>query len=359
MTIRIPAVSRETIDNWPIAGAGLPARAVHCCARAEIHTVGMLREWRADDLLALRSFGVRTLKQTHSFFRLCQKLENDALEFPDLKAVLAEFLLPAQLHVLGRRYGLNRTDAMAARDCETLQQIASGHRLTRERVRQTAAAGIARLRRRLPGICLGPLLGTGAACLTARGGAASAREVAESPDAALFAPYNPPGALLLVADVLPGRIGFMNGLFTLAPSATLSTIEQRARAGLAAAGGPVDLNPLSDHVGAPLLSELVPDRTAVLPRILTHMKDVLATRDGRYLLDDHADRLAADLLASRPVEPLHFEAITGLLNNCLDERSALSPTQVLMRLSRSEMFERVDRGRYRIRGSTTLVPPEP
>ena len=136
MTIKIPAVSRETIDNWPVSEAGLPARAVHCCARADIRTVGALREWKAEDLMALRSFGIRTLKQTQSFFRLCRRLETDSLAFPDLKAVLAEFLLPAQLHVLGRRYGLNRTDAMAARDCETLQQIANGHRLTRERVRQ-------------------------------------------------------------------------------------------------------------------------------------------------------------------------------------------------------------------------------
>jgi len=103
MTIRVPAVSRETIEGWTVAEAGLPARAVHCCARADILTVGSLREWKADDLLALRSFGIRTLKQTHSFFRLCRKLENGTLEFPNLKAVLAEFLLPAQLHVLGRR----------------------------------------------------------------------------------------------------------------------------------------------------------------------------------------------------------------------------------------------------------------
>jgi hypothetical protein len=359
MTIKVPAVTRETIDNWPIPEAGLPARVVHCCARAGIRTVGELREWRAEDLMALRSFGVRSLRQTHAFFRLCRQLEADTLVFPNLKAVLGEFLLPAQLHVLARRYGLLRKDATAARDCETLQQIADGHRLTRERVRQTEAAGMARLRCRLPGICLGPLVEAGTSYLDAHGGAASAREVSEGLDAGLFSPYNPPGALLLAADILPGRIGFLNGLFTLTPSETLAAIEQRARAGLVAAGGPVDLIPLSERMGPPLLDELAPNRHAVLPRILTHMKDVLATRDGRFLLDDHADRLAADLLSARPEEPLHFEAITGLLNDCLDERSALSATQVLMRLSRSDVFERVDRGRYRLRGGTALIPPSP
>ncbi len=348
--ITVPVVHRPAIDGWPVEEAGLPARGVHCCERIGIRTVGELRGWKAEDLLKLRSFGVRTLKQTRTFFRLCRRLEEGSLEFENLKAMLAEFLLPAQIHVLTRRYGLHRSDAGASRDCETLQEIASDHNLTRERVRQTEAAGLARLRSRLPLAYLQPILDAAIAFLASRGRAVTASEVMVWSGSGIFAPYNPASALLMLADAHPGRICSLDSLFTLTRQDTLAAIEQRARAGLAAAGGPVSVDPVIEHLGASLVDEMAADRHVMLPRILAHMKNVLATRDGRFLLDRHADRLVADILAGRQGGSLHFEHITGLLNECLDERSALSSTQVLMRMNRSDKFERVERGHYRLRG---------
>ncbi len=355
--MKVPALSRETIDGWPVAEAGLPARAVHCSARTDVRTVGDLREWKGEDLLALRTFGARSLMQTRLFLRQCAQLESGKLEFDNLKSALQAFLLPAQLSVLTRRYGLNRIETSASRNLETLQEIARDRRVTRERARQTESAAFVRLRHRLPATCLAPFLDAGAEFLSSRGGAADASELAAWPGTGVYAPYNPAAAFLLLVDALPGRVSFLNGLFLTIDPETLDLVEQHARACMDAARGPVHPAAVIRHVGPVLPDKSPAIDPALMPRILWHMDDVLAARDGRFILWHHADRLAAGLLGERAGESLHYGDIANLVNSGLHERHALSPAQVLVRICRSPVFERAGRGRYRVAAGAAPVPP--
>lgn len=354
--MKIPSVSRQIVDAWPVAEAGLPARAVHCSARADVHTVGDLRRWKTADLLAMRTFGVRSLTQTRLFLRQCRHLQSGGLEFDNLKSVLQTFLLPAQLTVLTRRYGLNRTDVSASRNFETLQKIARDRRVTRERARQTEVAAFVRLQHRLPTTCLAPFLDAGAEFLASRGGAADVSEVAAWAGAGLYAPYNPAAAFLLLADILPGRISFLSGLFLAIDPVTLDLVERHARACLDAARGPVDPGAVIRHIRSALPGESPAVDPVSMTRILGHMPDVLAARDGNFILMHHADRLATGLLGERAGESLHFEDIANLVNSGLQERHALSPAQVLMRICRSPVFERAGRGRYRVVPGASPAP---
>lgn len=357
--MKIPALSRETIDGWLVSDAGLPARAIHSAARADVRTVGDLREWKGEDLLALRTFGARSLAQTRLFLRQCRQIEAGELEFDNVKAVLQTFLLPAQLSVLTRRYGLNRKEPAASRNHETLQEIAREHRVTRERTRQTETAAFARLRHRLPATCLAPFLDAGADFLASRDGAADASELAAWPGADVYAPYNPAATFLLLADALPGRVSFLNGLFLTIDPDTLEIVERYARACMDSARGPVDPAAVIRQIHPALPVESPAIDPVLMPKILWHMDDVLAARDGRFILWHHADRLAAGLLGHRVGESLHYEDIANLVNSGLHERHALSPAQVLMRICRSPVFERAGRGRYRVApGATPDAPSE-
>lgn len=282
--MKIPALSRKEIDAWPVAEAGLSARAVHCSARADVHTVGDLREWKGADLLALRTFGARSLTQTRLFLRQCRKLESGKLAFDGMKSVLQAFLLPAQLSVLTRRYGLNRTEASASRNFETLQAIARDRRVTRERVRQTEMTSFGRLLHRLPAACLAPFLDAGAEFLASRGGAADEAEMTAWSGAGLYAPYHPAAAFLLLTDALPGRVSFLNGLFLTIDPGTLDLVEQHVRACMDSARGPVHPTAVIRHI-SPVLQGKSPALDSVLmPRILGHMSNVLSMRDGHFIL---------------------------------------------------------------------------
>lgn len=152
-------MDRAEIDRWPVPTSGLAARPVTCLTRAGIATVGELRVWTAERLLELPAFGPRSLRNVEWFWSWCERLEAGPAQLPDFGAWLREFLTRRQLQVLEERYGLTDPLFRPWMKRPTLREIGGERRggITRERVRQIEAEGLARLRTHLArALCPGP-----------------------------------------------------------------------------------------------------------------------------------------------------------------------------------------------------------
>jgi hypothetical protein len=140
-------MKRQQIDGWPVPTSGLTSRPVTCLTRAGIATIGELRQCADDRLLDLPSFGGRSLENIRWFFGWTNRLESGAELLPDLSAWLKEFLTARQLDVIEQRFGLTDPLFRPWLKQTTLREIGAG--LSRERIRQIEAEGLARLRTEL------------------------------------------------------------------------------------------------------------------------------------------------------------------------------------------------------------------
>jgi hypothetical protein len=138
---------RPVIDAWSVPTSGLAARPVTCLSRAGIATIGDLRGWAPERLLDLPAFGPESWRNVQWFFTWTDRLEAGTAQVPDFRAWLREFLTPRQLHVLEQRYGLTDPLFRPWMKRETLREIGGERRggISRERVRQIEAEGLARL----------------------------------------------------------------------------------------------------------------------------------------------------------------------------------------------------------------------
>ena len=62
-------LTRQAIDDWPVAKSGLSARVVHCLEQAGVKNIGQLRGWGDQQLLNLTNFGATSLENVRWFFR--------------------------------------------------------------------------------------------------------------------------------------------------------------------------------------------------------------------------------------------------------------------------------------------------
>lgn len=143
-------MTRAEIDAWPVATAGLASRPVTCLTRAGVATIGELRPWGDDRLLGLPAFGGLSLQNIRWFFDWTKRVEAGE-RASDLPAWLREFLTPRQLSVIEERFGLTDPLFRPWLKRTTLREIGGERRggISRERVRQYEAEGLARLRSEL------------------------------------------------------------------------------------------------------------------------------------------------------------------------------------------------------------------
>src|SRR5271170_3646470 len=93
-------ITRQMIDNWPVAGSGLSARVVHCLEEAGVKNIGQLRDWGDQQLLNLTNFGATSLDNVHWFFHWARRLEAGNGQVANFRALLREFLNSQEAFVI-------------------------------------------------------------------------------------------------------------------------------------------------------------------------------------------------------------------------------------------------------------------
>lgn len=356
--ISVPVVDRTETDGWTIADSGLPARVVHCCAAAGVATVGELRTWTDERLLALRCFGMRSLKATRSFFRTLKHLEKGTLTFEDLSRILLFLLHPEQWQVLDRRFGLHRDETAASPNFYTLQELANERGVTRERVRQTQEDGLQRLRSRLAVACLTPVIESLRAYLAEAGGVRPEAELAQWPDRdAIAGKLNCVAAPLLLAEALPHRISHRHGCFATAATDAFDDLIATIGEDVARTDGVLTLSEIATLVREPLARAFPGDDRRPLAALLAHLPSVAATNDERYTARRNLDHLLVET-ALRMGDVFRYGQLAQEFNRRVHPRSQLTDSAVLTQLNRSPRFARAVRGLYRLSDETSAQSPE-
>ena len=308
-------LSRHEIDQWPVADSGLSARVVHCLQTAGVKTVGELRTWRDDQLLALRNFGITSCKNVRWFLSWTKKLEtNDGnATVSSFRSLLLEFLGREEMFVLEQRYGLSDPEFRPHMKRRTLQEIAAKRGgVTRERVRQIEESAIAALRSRLCRAVADSQEAYWANRIQSRSCVVTSQELTEWADDPMLGGYQPWGALLLLSEVMT-RIVFRHDYFTTLPPQIMNQVEKQILQLLNEARAPVPFETLLASVSDEL-SYLNGQRPRLVTVMLDHHPDISGTVDRRYFLHMvGAPLLIADILRSED-RPLHFHELTRLYN---------------------------------------------
>ncbi len=176
--------------------------------------------------------------------------------------------------------------------------------VTRERARQIlerareALSGDAaqRAAEGLYGSVRAVLEGAGGAMMAGEWAAAARTEVE-------WEGVSPTGALLVLHDAAPGRIGLRRGVFTVLGEEEADAVDARLRDALRRAGAAVPLGALSGTVGDARLLE----------RLARSMPDALVLRDGRAgLLERDGPRVLREVLLARG--DLRLDALASAYN---------------------------------------------
>ena len=343
--LQVSPISREVIDLWPIAEAGLTVRVVNSVSSAGVATVGDLRKWPDKELLSLRSLGRISVGHIHSFFRICNQIEQGRQRFSNIREVLSIFLDGPEFRVIAARYGFERTDMAASRDCATLQEIGEAEHKTRERIRQVQDVALRKLRSRLAAACFKPFCDFFADFIHSRAEVISCSDLIPLAEDPLLAGFNICNVLLLLSDLHPDRLTFRNNLFSTLREGDLQAIETQALQVIGRQNRPVALDDVISQMGE--LPSLSGDRQkTALAAILDHMPKLAATTDGRhFLLDGGTGAFLVEILQLLP-RPIHYRAVTSAFNERVKPLSRKGAGFVLEALNANPQCTRVDRGIY-------------
>lgn len=341
-------LSRAQVDKWPVAESGLSARVVHCLETVRVSTIGELRQWDDQQLLALRNFGVTSCKNVRWFFHWTKKLEAPNGTFPNFRALLHEFLNRQEIFVVEQRYGLDDPLFRPQMKRRTLQEIAAMRgAVTRERVRQIEESAIAVLRSKLcravaesQEVYWANRIQSGSCVVTSA-------ELAEWVDDPMLGGYRPWGVLLLLSEVMT-RVTFRYDYFTTLPPQIMNQVEKQILQLLNEAKEPVPFETILASVSDDL-NFLNGQRPRLVTVMLDHHPDISGTVDRRYFLPGvGAPRLIADILR-RQDRPLHFHELTRLYNDRMLPHSRRGTGYILRVLNLMNDAERVSRAVYTLK----------
>lgn len=342
----VEAVPRDRIDRWPVEEAGLPTRVINSVRGAGVRTIGALRDWSDDQLLALHSLGKVSLEQIRYYFRLCERIERGSQRFETIQEVLDVFLDTHQQRVISSRYGFYQLGPRASRNWVTLQEIGNQENKTRERIRQVEELGKAKLNSRLARVCLEPFFQEITYFIDQRARAVSGEQVAQLRQQGVLGSLNPTGVVLLLSDLAPERIHFRHDLFTTLSADVMDRIIREAQAALERSATPVsvdDLAPVLTPVQG--LTDSAPLRRAVVT-ILDHAPEIGATNDDRYFLFTSSVQPYLLELMEHMELPVHYRAVTARFNDHVKPRSRRGAGFILDALNRNRHCIRMDRGIY-------------
>ena len=345
-------LSRQQIDQCPVKSAGFNARVVHCLERAKINSVGELRLWSDKRLLALRSFGVGSLRNVRWFFLWTERLEKGEFTVADLRQWLHEFLNDREIAMLERRYGLNDPLFRPTMKRTTLQEIANQlGGVTRERARQMEEAGLTKLRSHLGRAVAAPLEMHWVERMKEFGGAVSSKDLGDWQGDPVLGGYQPWGALLLLSDTLEG-IHACYGCFCCLSYETVLALETAVLQVLREARTPVAFGAIRAQVAVPTRSVGVEINSERLLRVLLdYHPEINGTLDGRYFLFPHGDGALIVEILRAAAEPVHYYEITRRYNELMQPPSRRGTGFILHLLCGMSAAQRVGLGQYRLRGA--------
>ncbi len=342
------AITRQMIDNWPIAKSGLSARVVHCLEEAGVKSIGQLRGWNDQQLLNLTNFGATSLENVRWFFNWTRRLEAGNGQVANFRALLREFLNTQEVFVIEQRYGLTDPLFRPQMKRRTLQEIARMRiRVTRERVRQIEESAIAALRSNLARtvaesqeVYWANQILSGSCVVT------SAELSGWAYDPALGG-YQPWGSLLLTSETLE-RITFRHDYFSVLPVPVLNLVEKQILQLLHASREPVPFEKILASISDEL-SFLNGQRPRLVTVLLDHHPEISGTVERRYFLPMvGAPLVIADILRRRQ-EPVHFHELTRLYNERMQPHSRKGTGYILRVLNLMPEAHRVTRAVYQLK----------
>jgi hypothetical protein len=341
-------LTRQEIDDWPIAKSGLSARVVHCLEQAVVKNIGQLRSWNDQQLLNLANFGSTSLENVRWFFNWTRRLEAGNGQVPNFRALLREFLNAQEVFVVEQRYGLTDPLFRPHMRRRTLQEIARMHiRVTRERVRQIEESAIATLRAHLARAVAESQEVYWANRILAGSCVVTTAELKEWAADPILGGYQPWGALLLLSETLE-RITFRYDYFSVLPGHVLNQVEKQILQLLHAAQEPIPFERILASVSDEL-SFLNGQRPRLVTVLLDHHPEISGTVDRRYFLPlVGAPRVIVDILRTRQ-EPVHFHELTRLYNERMQPHSRKGTGYILRVLNLMPEAQRVTRAVYQLK----------
>lgn len=334
--IKVPPLTMQETDRWPVERAGLPRRLVRALTRHGLHTIGDLRRTPREVLRKLPGAGAKSVERAMAFLARCEDIEAGNAAFRDFDDALTWLVPKRPRWVLARRCGLYRPDAGAARAYCTLQEIANEDGLTRERVRQMERQALEALSSLFAVHATIPFRRAVRAAVESHGGIADADVLCAARPAG-FGRCNPASAALLLADAHPADYLFCDGVFSAFDADTLDTLRARLLDVLRADDRPRTVAPLAQALCLPASAVRV---------LLRHTPGALIDRDGRvFLSEPAAARWIAEHIKSLD-RPAHFRDIAHALNGHLEPSSQKGARYFLDKLSANPIFVRTQHGMY-------------
>jgi hypothetical protein len=335
----------SSVDHWPVENAGFSPRVVHCLTNAGVKTVGELRNWSDDQLLRLRHFGAASLENVRWFFRLSKQAEARTGYFPDLRAVMGEFLNKQEIFVLEHRFALKDPLFRPHMRRQTLQEIANlMGGMTRERVRQIEEEAIQTLRSHLCRQLTKPIELHWVNQIQQRGGVITNPELADWVGDPRLGGYQPWGILLLLSEVSDSLHYHFDYFATITPKA-LGRIEERIFEVLNVAHDFVPFEEIRQAV-ASLIEGSQHHLVRVLTVVLNHHPDICGTSDGRYYRADRGTPLILRAIFQAEKQPLHFRDLTDLYNARMLPNSQRRTGFILRTLNMMPDVRRISRAVY-------------
>jgi hypothetical protein len=347
-TFQAQKITRQAIDNWPVATSGLSARVVHCLEEAGVQNIGQLRNWSDPQLLRLTNFGVTSLENVRWFFNWTRRLEAGTGQVANFRALLREFLNSQEVFVIEQRYGLTDPLFRPHMKRRTLEEIARMRiRVTRERVRQIEETAIAAPRSHLARAVAETQEVYWANRILASSCVVTSAELGEWANEPTFGGYQPWGSLLLVSETLE-RITFRHDYFTVLPEPVLNQVERQILQILHASRDPVPFEKILASVSDGL-NFLNGQRPRLVTVLLDHHPEISGTVDRRYFLPMvGAPLVIADILRSQQ-EPVHFHELTRLYNERMQPHSRKGTGYILRVLNLMPEAQRVTRAVYQLK----------
>ncbi|MGD1020075.1 MAG: DNA-directed RNA polymerase subunit alpha C-terminal domain-containing protein [Verrucomicrobiia bacterium] len=341
-------ITRQMIDNWPLARSGLSARVVHCLEEAGVKNIGQLRGWSDHQLLNLTNFGATSLENVRWFFNWTRRLEAGNGQAANFRALLREFLNTQELFVIEQRFGLADPLFRPQMKRRTLQEIARMRiRVTRERVRQIEEAAVATLQSHLARAVAETQEVYWANRILSNGCVVTSAELGGWADDPNLGGYQPWGSLLLISETLE-RITFRYDYFSVLSGLVLNQVEKQILQLLHASKEPVPFEKILASVSDEL-SFLNGQRPRLVTVLLDHHPEISGTVDRRYFLPMvGAPLVIVDILRDRQ-EPVHFHELTRLYNERMQPHSRKGTGYILRVLNLMPEAERVSRAVYQLK----------
>lgn len=341
-------ITRQMIDNWPVARSGLSARVVHCLEEAGVQNIGQLRGWNDPQLLNLTNFGATSLENVRWFFNWTRRIEDGNGQVANFRALLKEFLNSQEMFVIEQRYGLTDPLFRPHMKRRTLQEIARMRiRVTRERVRQIEESAIATLRSNLARAVAETQEVYWANQILSGSCVVTSAELGGWTDDPNLGGYQPWGSLLLVSETLE-RITFRYDYFSVLPGMVLNQVEKQILQLLNASREPVPFEKILASVSDEL-SFLNGQRPRLVTVLLDHHPEISGTVDRRYFVPMvGAPVVIVDILRTRQ-EPVHFHELTRLYNERMQPHSRKGTGYILRVLNLMPEAQRVTRAVYQLK----------